>query len=66
MTRIFDLEIENFLSPTAGKLFAAAAINGPTGAPGVIAEVPEPGSLALLASLLLGAGVAGRRVFSRS
>jgi hypothetical protein len=57
----FDLEIDNFLSPTAGKLFAAAAITGANGAPGVIAEVPEPGTFALLASLALGAGFASLR-----
>ncbi len=57
----FDLEIGNFLSPTAGKLFAAAAITGANGQAGVIAEVPEPGILALLSCLALGAGVARLR-----
>jgi len=57
----FDLEIANFLSPTEGKLFAAAAIAGPQGEPSIIAEVPEPGTLALLTSLALGAGFAGMR-----
>lgn len=56
-----DLDIGNFRAPTSHSLLAAADIRGATGAPGVIAAIPEPGSFALLGVMLAGFGVVRRR-----
>lgn len=56
-----DLDVANFIAPTADRLLAAADIRNATGASGIIAAVPEPGSFALLGAMLAGFGVVTRR-----
>lgn len=49
-----DLDVGNFIAPTADRLLAAADIRDAAGASGIIAAVPEPASFALLGVMLAG------------